>query len=629
MNAKKNIFITALFLILLISANAQNGFVITGKLPTFPSYSFSNNIFITINGETLTAYDTTGRKIAEGHSIKYFAKDMLIVDSLVNKNISLFGVINTKGETVIPKKYYELNSLNDGLALAKNKYDRYGYINIKGETILPFSYNMASQLSDGVATVECDFRNFGIIDAKGHFVLPCRDPGGPLMGLFRAEPFINGFSVVNVEDLYLNKYSIISKKGKLLIPATNKIPVAISKSFFTCNDKIYLYNEDLDSAIIVPLSNPKNLGYGVIWAKENNDSVVYNSKGKFWFKIPSAYHLEGFNGNTFVAFNTTKKVYCILDTTGKEIFPNTLNKFQVDKIISAYDGYNGIKKDDLFGILNEKNKMIIPPQFEQIDWGWYRTNNRDYLSTYSSAKYQGEFIIFRPKTTAELKKEEQLIAQKKLPTADECFAKAKAWIENQKAEKALVDAEKKEKPNNAKENDDFEKRNSKEQVLGRQTANYVKYVNWYNEAFDKLIKELTACMKVPITKTCTNEHWRHTNDANYGWIGITQNLKRMKTELNEIKKINYSYLCSNNSNSIAKKIESNIKEIDVLLDGYEIGVTSDLKYLVGKSIEGADFALYANELKSFQEFKFKKITPHLMTIAASSEALIKLLAGCK
>lgn len=224
-----------------------------------------------------------------------------------------------------------------------------------------------------------------------------------------------------------------------------------------------------------------------------------------------------------------------------------------------------------------------------------------------------------------------MIAQKKLPTADECFVKAKAWIEKQKSEQAIADAEKKEKQKTDvdNQNDDYEKRNSKEQVLGRQTANYVKYDNWYNEAFDKLIKELTACMKAPITKTCTNEHWRHTYDAGYAWVGITQNLKRMKTELNEIKKINYAYLCSNNSNSIAKKTESNIKEIDVLLDGYEIGVTSDFKTLVSRTIEGAVFALYANELKTFNEFKFKKITPHLMTIATSSEALIKLSAGCK
>lgn len=106
----------------------------------------------------------------------------------------------------------------------------------------------------------------------------------------------------------------------------------------------------------------------VIWAKENNDSVVYDSKGNLMFKIPSTYNLEGFNGNTFVAFNTTKKVYCILDTSGKEIFPNAPNKFQIDKINAAYDGYSGIVKDNISGILNSKGKMIVPPQFEQMDW---------------------------------------------------------------------------------------------------------------------------------------------------------------------------------------------------------------------------------------------------------------------
>ena len=50
MNTQKNILITTLCFIVLLSANAQNGFVITGKLPAFPLYSFVNNIFITING---------------------------------------------------------------------------------------------------------------------------------------------------------------------------------------------------------------------------------------------------------------------------------------------------------------------------------------------------------------------------------------------------------------------------------------------------------------------------------------------------------------------------------------------------------------------------------------------------
>jgi hypothetical protein len=103
----------------------------------------------------------------------------------------------------------------------------------------------------------------------------------------------------------------------------------------------------------------------------------------------------------------------------------------------------------------------------------------------------------------------------------------------------------------------------------------------------------------------------------------------MKSELNEIKKANYGYLCSNNSAVILKKIESNIKEIDNFLNSFEISFTSEMKILVSRSLEGSDFKVYANELKEVNAFHLDKANPPALTITESGMALNNLLAGCK
>lgn len=207
------------------------------------------------------------------------------------------------------------------------------------------------------------------------------------------------------------------------------------------------------------------------------------------------------------------------------------------------------------------------------------------------------------------------------------------WIRNVNNTQTKKDDLVASKPSNTKPSkpapDDFEARNSKAQVLQRQVNNYIKYVGWYNESVDKLIKELTACMQAPITKTCLDVHWRHSTDAGYAWIGIVQNLKRMKSELNTVKNINFGYLCANSSDLILKKIPTCIKDIDLVIDKFENEISLDLKQLQSRSMEGADFSVFANELKSFNEFKVKKFMPFLMGVSASSEELRKLLGTCR
>ena len=69
-------------------------------------------------------------------------KDGLAVVSKSNNK----GVIDTKGEIVIPFKYEDLSGFSEGFSIVK-KGNKYGYINKRNELIIPYTYDNAFDFS--------------------------------------------------------------------------------------------------------------------------------------------------------------------------------------------------------------------------------------------------------------------------------------------------------------------------------------------------------------------------------------------------------------------------------------------------------------------------------------------------
>ena len=100
-----------------------------------------------------------------------------------------YGVINTKGEVVVPLEYDEIgNSVIDGVVIVgKGKWVRTpdnnahfdgnrGLLNMKGEFIVPFEYNRIDDFAPGVentslARLQKDGK-WGVINTAGEFYLP-------------------------------------------------------------------------------------------------------------------------------------------------------------------------------------------------------------------------------------------------------------------------------------------------------------------------------------------------------------------------------------------------------------------------------------------------------------------------
>ncbi len=603
MNAKKYIFTSIICLTAILSTTAQNGFVKVASMnfEWVEENCWENRIAFKQNGK-YGFCDSTGTVKITAQYTNYnsftngYAK--------VTLDGSNYFYITQKGEPILNKNKEQVTPIGkDGFYLISDKkikfYDK--TFTEKGELLVKQLYS--GDYSEGLFPVLSSDNLWGFANLSPKIIIPCS---------FKSiTPFKDGLAVVSKGETNENKRGIINVNGEEVIPLEYHLIFRMQNYFILeKNQQLTAYDIANKKMVTEPLEM-RYYNYMNLFSK--NFKIAKNAKGELALfnnqlkqDCVIAYDdcrlADDENGMVAVKKNG---LWGLIDHTGNEIAA-----CEYDDISTLQNGLIKVTKKQINGFLDKTGKMVIPLQF---------TRSGSFYTKFIATKYKNENILIRPKTTAELKKEELLISQKKLPAADECF------------DMALTDAGLKEKTQTTTTttNSNSENTNSKKKVLNEQISNYVKYSDWYNEKFDNFIKELTACMKAPITKKCTNDHWRHTYDANYAWTGITKYLKRMKSELNEIKKINYGYLCSNNSNSITKKIEANIKEINVLLDGYEIEITSDMNYLQSSSIEGADFTIYANELKSFNEFKFKKIMPHLLTIAASDETLLKLFAGCK
>lgn len=109
-------------------------------------------------------------------SSKEFDKEtnLAIVQSHSNNK---WGIINTKGETIIPFEYSEELSMSKGKIAAK-KDGKWGLLDTSGKTVLPFEYDYMKPESTDKTTVlfvrkgEKPNAKYGVIDFTGKILVP-------------------------------------------------------------------------------------------------------------------------------------------------------------------------------------------------------------------------------------------------------------------------------------------------------------------------------------------------------------------------------------------------------------------------------------------------------------------------
>lgn len=85
---------------------------------------------------------------------------------VLNKDYK-WGVINKKGEIVLPFVYGEFSDNEEGLIKA-NKNNKYGWLNSNYEVVIPIKYDVADDFSEGLARVELFNVGQGFVDKYGN-----------------------------------------------------------------------------------------------------------------------------------------------------------------------------------------------------------------------------------------------------------------------------------------------------------------------------------------------------------------------------------------------------------------------------------------------------------------------------
>ena len=135
----------------------------------------TEDLFSAIWGETEGLFSAKWETIVPPKAyseIKEFFSGIAVV-SKGESSDRRFGLINEKGEEVLPCIYHSIDSLSDGLLMVETVKDYrhyYGYVNRYGEVLIPCAYHGGTQFSEGLAFVEDDEYNLFIINKQGKTV---------------------------------------------------------------------------------------------------------------------------------------------------------------------------------------------------------------------------------------------------------------------------------------------------------------------------------------------------------------------------------------------------------------------------------------------------------------------------
>ncbi len=236
-----------------------------------------------------------------------------------------YGLINWKGEVVLPPQFDELIHEAESLYIAK-KDNKYGIINSSGDTIVPFIFNTEYYLDP-----------YKIFPSRVKYHSTIYNPMNDSLTLINYDdiaPFLGG------------EYAEVKK-----------------------NNKIGLINNRLELVLDTIYQELGYLSSGVINAKIDNKWEYLNLNGENVFSESYEFASEFEDGVATVK----KGKYGAIDTSGREILP-------FDFIYLEYAGENDAgervfmfcNKEDYYykeakcGLINLKGDTILSSQFSEI-----------------------------------------------------------------------------------------------------------------------------------------------------------------------------------------------------------------------------------------------------------------------
>ena len=237
------------------------------------------------------------------------------------------GIINKKGELVLPCVYNWIFDISDGIAVVRKNRDdlgvfKCGYANANGLITSEF-YDKAAPFADGMGMVSQDGKK-GFVNSEGKEIIPCI--------YYEARSFADGLASVKKDG----KWGYINKKGEIVLPFIYKNAGTFEDgeaSVTFDNGSQGLIN--LKGEVIVTFDDAE-IGDAHIWDVSNETILAVK---------PGDVDVDGVYDGKQGLFNRQ----------GKLIVP-----FIYDDIHDFYDGLARVIKNNKIGYINTKGEEVIP-----------------------------------------------------------------------------------------------------------------------------------------------------------------------------------------------------------------------------------------------------------------------------
>ena len=275
-----------------------------------------------------------------------------------------FGMVDKYGEEILPFEYDQLFEMyTDFKAKIKNgfifaqKGNLKGILNNKGETVIPIIYTDIVDLKDDAFAVSTSDRKHGILNGKGEVIAPIiyDAPINSSIGPYRPTK-LNG------------QYGCLNKQGEILLPFEYQ---KIERSYY--NSYLWLTKDDktgfMDTTgqIVLPLE------YEGLRQKRNQDNTYITFARKdgklgvldenFQIIIPHKYYDLERTTEFFYRASVEPKIWGVLNTQGEVVLDFVHNRIHFNgnsKLIMAK------KPGENYSIYNERGEVLVAQKYYRV-----------------------------------------------------------------------------------------------------------------------------------------------------------------------------------------------------------------------------------------------------------------------
>ena len=297
-------------------------------------------------------------------SIQFFSQGFYVVSFKTRDRGEYYehkcGIMNEKGEEILPPKYSYIYELKDGLAqfcLQNENNSSCGFINEYGKIVLPAIYYQVTDFSEDLAGA-CINGKCGFIDKHGKFVI------SPAYSDVRN--FSDGLAAVSKG---YNNWGYINRQGKVVIPFKFESVLDFKNGFavFHKNFKKGVIDKSGKEIILPKYDNIEKLWNNVALINYRGKQVLINKSGKIILEKENNVHIADIKNNIAVITysDNYKDKYGLINKHGKFIFDPIYNFIRLD------DFKNGLYKvtvDDNCWITDNQGKIILGPEYNIFEF---------------------------------------------------------------------------------------------------------------------------------------------------------------------------------------------------------------------------------------------------------------------